>query len=218
VELVGSFELAEPALEAPDARVARPAQVDLTLLTRAAVAGDEAATRRLLQHISPYVLRVVRAVLGAHHGDTEDVVQDVLVIFLRALPGFRGESGITTFVSSIAFRRAAQTKRRSRDVSRWLNEFQHLLQADSAGPSAPSEEALSNLRRALLAQVLGELPKAQAEILVLRLVSGFSIEQISEVMACPVNTVRSRLLRGKEALRNQIDADPRLRAYLGSGT
>jgi RNA polymerase sigma-70 factor (ECF subfamily) len=49
----------------------------------------------------------------------------------------------------------------------------------------------------------------------LRLVSGFSIEQIAEALHCPANTVRSRLRLGKEALRQRIDADPRLRGYLG---
>ena len=215
MEPVRPVELAGPQFETTDGRAAAPAQVDLTLLTRAAIAGDEAATRRLLQHISPYVLRVVRAVLGARHGETEDVLQDVLLNFLRALPGFRGEAAVTTFVSSIAFRRAVETKRRSRDVSRWLSEFQELSQATSAGPSPPSEEALNNLRRELLAQLLSELPKPQAETLVLRLVSGFSIEQIAEATGCPANTVRSRLRLGKDALRNRIDADPRLRAYLG---
>jgi len=210
-------DLAGPELEEADARVT-PARVDLTLLTRAAIAGDEAATRRLLQHISPYVLRVVRAVLGAQHGDTEDVVQDVLLGFLRALPEFRGESAITTFVSSIAFRRAVETKRRSRDVSRWMNEFQDLAQAGSTSPSAPSEEASNNLRRELLAQLLTELPNPQAEALVLRVVSGFSIEEIAAAAGCPVNTVRSRLRLGKDALRSRIDADPRLRAYLGDRT
>ena len=215
MELLRPVDLADPELEKTDARTTAPAQVDLTLLTRAAIAGDEVATRRLLQHISPYVLRVVRAVLGARHGETEDVVQDVLLNFLRALPGFRGESAVTTFVSSIAFRRAAETKRRFRDVSRWLSEFQELSQASSAGPIPPSEEAMTNLRRELLAQLLTELPKPQAEALVLRLVSGFSIEQIAEATACPINTVRSRLRLGKDTLRNRIDADPRLRAYLG---
>lgn len=215
MELVRPVDLADPELERADVRVAATAQVDLTLLTRAAMAGDDVATRRLLQHIGPYVLRVVRAVLGPRHGDTEDVVQDVMVYFLRALPGFRGDAAVTTFVSTIAFRRAVETKQRSRDVSRWLTEFQELAQASSAGPSGPSEEALNNLRRELLAQVLTELPKAQAEALVLRLVSGFSIEQIAEATASPANTVRSRLRLGKEALRSRIDADPRLRGYLG---
>lgn len=214
MELLRPVDLADPELERADTR-ASGAQVDLTLLTRAAVAGDEVATRRLLQHISPYVLRVVRAVLGPRHGDTEDVIQDVLVNFLRALPGFRGDSSVTTFVSTIAFRGAVETKRRSRDVSRWLSEFQDLAQANSGSPSGPSEEAANNLRRELLAQVLTELPKVQAETLVLRLVSGFSIEQIAEALHCPANTVRSRLRLGKEALRQRIDADPRLRGYLG---
>jgi RNA polymerase sigma-70 factor (ECF subfamily) len=213
VEPVRPVEIAGKKPPTMDGRV--PAQVDLTLLTRAAMAGDQVATRRLLQHVSPYVLRVVRAVLGTGHGDIEDVVQDVLVSFLRALPDFRGEAAVTTFISSIAFRRAVETKRRSRDISRWLGEFQDLAQASSKSPSPPSEEALNNLRRELVTQLLTQLSKPQAEALVLRLVCGFSIEQIAEATTCPANTVRSRLRLGKDALRDRIDGDPRLKAYLG---
>lgn len=213
MEPVRPVEIAGQKPPTTDGRV--PAPVDLTLLTRAAMAGDQVATRRLLQHVSPFVLRVVRAVLGTGHGDIEDVVQDVLVSFLRALPDFRGEAAVTTFISSIAFRRAVETKRRSRNISRWLGEFQDLAQASSASPSPPSEEALNNLRRELLTQLLTQLSKPQAEALVLRLVCGFSIEQIAEATACPANTVRSRLRLGKDALRDRIASDARLKAYLG---
>lgn len=213
MEPVRPVEIAGQKPPTTDGRV--PAPVDLTLLTRAAMAGDQVATRRLLQHVSPFVLRVVRAVLGTGHGDIEDVVQDVLVSFLRALPDFRGEAAVTTFISSIAFRRAVETKRRSRDISRWLGEFQDLAQASSASPSPPSEEALNNLRRELVTQLLTQLSKPQAEALVLRLVCGFSIEQIAEATACPANTVRSRLRLGKDALRDRIASDARLKAYLG---
>lgn len=76
----------------------------LLALARLAAAGDSKATPRLLETLAPQVLRVVRAVLGASHADTEDIVQEALLGFLRALGDFRGESSVVYFASCIAFR------------------------------------------------------------------------------------------------------------------
>lgn len=196
-----------------------PAAIDATpeallALARQAATGDAHATQRLLRAVSPQVLRVVRAVLGASHPDTEDIVQEALLGFLRALGDFRGESSVAYFASSIAFRRALEAKRRTQDVNRWLEQFQRFQQAIGEQPLPPSEAAVIELRRELLLHLMTELPKAQAEALALRAVTGLSIEKIAEASACPANTVRSRLRLAKEALRRRISADPRLREYL----
>ena len=57
--------------------------------------------------------------------------------------------------------------------------------------------------------LLGELPEAQAEAMVLRLALGYSIEEIAGISSAPINTVRSRLRLAKDALRSRIEADPR---------
>jgi RNA polymerase sigma-70 factor (ECF subfamily) len=188
----------------------------MAVLARAA-SGDDVATRRVVREVSPYVLRVVRAVVGPRYPDTEDLVQDILFWFLRALPSFRGESSVISFASRIAFRRALEARRRSFDVGRWMVEFQDFAQATTVNPSLPSEVAEVNLRRELLAHLVAQLPKAQAEALVLRAVSGLSIEQIAEATGCSPNTVRSRLRLAKGTLRRHIDEDPKMRDHLVGG-
>jgi RNA polymerase sigma-70 factor (ECF subfamily) len=198
----------------PVAEARAPAPDALLAEARAAASGDPQATRRLLRVVGPRVLRVVRSVLGASHADTEDVVQESLLGFLNALKDFRGESAVLYFASCIAFRRALEAKRRTQDVGQWLADFQRLQQAEGAAPLPPSELAFLELRRELLAHLLTELPKAQAEALALRAVTGMSIEKIAEASDCPANTVRSRLRLAKEALRRRIAADPRMRECL----
>jgi RNA polymerase sigma-70 factor (ECF subfamily) len=193
------------------------ARDELAVLARAA-SGDDVATRRVLREVSPYVLRVVRTVVGPRYPDTEDLVQDILFWFLRALPRFRGESSVISFASRIAFRRALEARRRCGDVNRWMVEFQDFAQTTRVNPSLPSEVAEENLRRELLAHLVAGLPKAQAEALVLRAVSGLSIEQIAEATGCPPNTVRSRLRLAKGTLRRHIEEDPRMHDYLVGGS
>jgi RNA polymerase sigma-70 factor, ECF subfamily len=198
----------------PVAEAQAPTPDALLAEARAAALGDPGATRRLLRVVGPRVLRVVRSVLGFSHADTEDVVQESLLGFLKALKDFRGESAVLYFASCIAFRRALEAKRRMQDVNRWLVDFQRLQQVEGVGPLPPSEVAFLELRRELLTHLLAELPPPQAEALALRAVTGMSIEKIAEASDCPANTVRSRLRLAKEALRRRIAADPRMRECL----
>ena len=72
-------------------------------------------------------------------------------------------------------------------------------------------------RRALLRALLDELPEAQAETLVLRIMLGFSMAETAEATSVPLNTVRSRLRLAKEALRSRIEQDPCLAEMLEVG-
>jgi RNA polymerase sigma-70 factor (ECF subfamily) len=137
-----------------------------------------------------------------------------LLGFLAALRDFRGDAAVAYFASCIAFRRALEAKRRSHDVNQWLQEFHRLEQASGAGPLPPSDVAMLDLRRELLAHLMTELPKPQAEALALRAITGMSIEKIAEASGCPANTVRSRLRLAKEAVRRRVAADPRMRECL----
>jgi RNA polymerase sigma-70 factor (ECF subfamily) len=206
---------AEPP--SPPAAGGGAARDEAAVLARA-ITGDHVATRRLIREVSPAVLRVARAVVGPGYPDTADLVQDVLVWFLRALPSFRGEASVISFASRIAFRRALEARRRVRDVSRWMGEFHDFAEATAEGPSLPSDVALQNRRRELVAHLVAGLPKTQAEALVLRAVSGLSIEQIAEVTGSPANTVRSRLRLAKAALKRRIDEDPKMRDILAGET
>src|SRR3954453_23764137 len=100
--------------ESPDeAGARRPVREDrLAQLGRDASAGHDDATEQLLRAIAPDMLRVLRAVLGATYPDLEDLLQDCLLGFIRALGQFRYESSVRTYALTIAFRHALAAKRR----------------------------------------------------------------------------------------------------------
>jgi RNA polymerase sigma-70 factor (ECF subfamily) len=62
---------------------------------------------------------------------------------------------------------------------------------------------------------LEDLPEEQAEALTLRVVMGWSLEEVARASGAPVNTVRSRVRLAKEALRARIDAQPALAELRG---
>src|SRR5678815_3579418 len=62
----------------------------LSTIVRAAQAGDPPAILALVTGLTPPLLQAVRALMGPRHPDIEDLVQDVLLAVIDALPSFRG--------------------------------------------------------------------------------------------------------------------------------
>jgi RNA polymerase sigma-70 factor (ECF subfamily) len=193
-----------------------PADDGLRDLVAAAAGGSAPAARQVLERVAPPVHRVVRTVLGPSATRarlSEDVTQDALLAVVRALGSFRGECGFVHFACRIATRVAVAARRaRAAEAGGVSLDDEEALEIPLAGedPEAPR-------RRALVRALVDELPEAQAETLVLRVMLGFSIAQTAEATAVPPNTVRSRLRLAKEALLRRIEGDPSLAEMLEVG-
>jgi RNA polymerase sigma-70 factor (ECF subfamily) len=143
--------------------------------------------------------------MGAHHPEVEDAIQLALIGFIQALPSFRGECDPSLFAARIAVRAAGAVRRRSRARCKRLDPS---VEVDAL-EGKPTEIAASR-RRAAFRAVLDDLPEEQAEALALRFMVGWSLAELAEATGAPLNTVRSRLRLGKEALRRRIQSDPAL--------
>jgi RNA polymerase sigma-70 factor (ECF subfamily) len=176
---------------------------DLDQLAAALRAGDRGAAAELVRALAPSMLGAARSVLGATHPDVEDALQEALVGLLEALPSFRGECGIKHFGCRIAARSALDARRR-----RWRSQRREQSFGEEQATRTASPDELAHRRRALLRRLVDELPEAQAETLVLRVLLGMSLQEVAEATSAPLNTVRSRLRLAKEALGRRIDRDP----------
>jgi RNA polymerase sigma-70 factor (ECF subfamily) len=180
----------------------------LTPLVLRAQQGEPEAVSQVVADLAPGVLRALTALLGRQHPDLEDLAQDVLLAVIAALPDFRGDSTLLHFAVRIAARKSVLVRRRSRSVLGWLESFWRGEYPLRQGPDSAHEQLRGERQRGLLRLLLSELPDAQAEALLLRVVCGHSIEEISGITQTPFNTVRSRLRLAKEALRQRIEAEP----------
>jgi RNA polymerase sigma factor (sigma-70 family) len=180
-------------------------------IARLAATGDTAATARLVRLVAPEVERVVRGVMGPYAADADDAVQQALIALIHALPAFRGDCAPAGYACSIAFRTALNVRRRARLNAQRRGSFPD--DDVAVGPSGGGSEA--SRRTALIRGLLEEIPAEQAEALALRTMLGWSLDEIAEAGAAPVNTIRSRLRLAKEALRRKIEADPSLAEELG---
>ena len=182
-----------------------------------AAAGDLEATQALLGYLVPVIQRVVAGVMGTSHADFDDVAQQSLIAVLGALPSFRGECSPAGYASRIAFRVALRARKQR---GRELNRLDALARSSADEMSAPSPVEVSGAqrRRELLRELLARLPEEQAETLALRVVLGWSLDEIASATGAPTNTVRSRMRLAKDALKKSIEKHPSLSEELGVDT
>ncbi|HEX4335590.1 MAG TPA: sigma-70 family RNA polymerase sigma factor [Polyangiaceae bacterium] len=174
--------------------------------------GNPEAQRTLLVTVGPAMLRVIRGVLGAAHPDVEDTLQDSMVALYLALPGFRGECTPLHFACRIAVQTAMNARRRAGYRTRHTPSSAPEELADLARDDrSPAEIVSAARRREGLRQLVSELPEAQAEVLALHAVLGYTIEETAAVTAAPLNTVRSRLRNALSKLRVRLHSDAALR-------
>jgi RNA polymerase sigma-70 factor (ECF subfamily) len=129
----------------------------------------------------------------------EDLVQDVYFAIWQALPAFRGESSLRTFVARIATNRAithvARASRRPVTV-----ELSDQLPAPGTDPE---RQAIAQDRRARLASAVRAMPLTYRQPAMLAL-EGLTAREIAEVLSISPNAVAIRLSRAKELIRAQM--------------
>jgi RNA polymerase sigma-70 factor (ECF subfamily) len=158
------------------------------------------------------MIRAARSLLGSTHADVDDVVQQSLIGLVQSLPSFRGECSIAHFASRIVTRTALAARRRGHLRADRVDDA---VDPDAFAVDPSQSEAVdAERRRDAVRSLLQTLPEEQAETLALRVVLGFSLEEVAEATSVPLNTVRSRVRLAKTALKKRIEADPRLAAAL----
>jgi RNA polymerase sigma-70 factor (ECF subfamily) len=204
------------APQTPNSTGPQDGAAELTALARLAGTGDPAATRRFLDRVWATIARVVNGVLGSRHPEVDDVIQQSLIAVLQALSAFRGECHPAGYASRIALHVALRARR---NASLRRSRNQTLAQISAAEPDAvwPGCEVSAERRKRALRDLLTDLPEEQADALALRVMLGWSLEDVAQATGAPLNTVRSRVRLAKEALRRRIEADPTLSDALEVG-
>jgi RNA polymerase sigma-70 factor (ECF subfamily) len=187
------------------------AEADALLVARARE-GDSRAFEML---VVKYQRRIER-LIGRMVRDSDlvaDIAQESFVRAWRALPGFRGESAFYTWLYRIAVNTA---KKALMDLKRDpLVTESALAGADSEDDGPRVENTLTDgetpdavLASKEIAAAVNAAVEALAEELrqaiTLREIEGLSYEEISEVMNCPIGTVRSRIFRAREAIAARL--------------
>jgi RNA polymerase sigma-70 factor (ECF subfamily) len=171
-----------------------PAGVSDAELVARCCHGDGQAWRTLYDRHFSSVYRFVSA-LGVPIDEREDAVQEVFVSVYRSLPGFRGEAQLSTWIYRIAARHALRLSRRRR-----VRDVLGVLLARDVRPDPQPDPIERSSDLALLDSLLARLAPKKRTALVLFEIEGLSVDEIAQVVGCPVNTVWSRLHHARREL------------------
>ncbi len=173
-------------------------------------AGSDEAFDWLVTHYHAPVYSLVFGVVG-EAADAADVTQEVFLKAFRGIRGFRRGSSLKTWLYRIAIREALNQRR-------WW--WRHRRQQTSIDAEAGGEQGAFDLEdlgatpfdllaarevQAVVHQALRAVPEVFRTAVILRDLEGLSYEEVAEVLDLSVGTVKSRILRGRRALREILE-------------
>jgi len=182
------------------------------MLVQRAVAGDQRAFELL---VIKYQRRVER-LIGRMVRDVdlvEDIAQETFIKAYRALHQFRGDAQFYTWLYRIAVNTAKKFLLELKK-DRTLSESALASKDDDDETFRPKNEpstdetpesvlAAKEIGQAV-SQALADLPEDLRQAITLREMEGMTYEDIAQLMACPIGTVRSRIFRAREAISAKV--------------
>ncbi|MCP4967811.1 MAG: sigma-70 family RNA polymerase sigma factor [bacterium] len=150
--------------------------------------------RRHQDFVYGAALRIVRNPVVA-----QDLAQETFVRAHRALPGFRGQAQVRSWLYRIATNLALNAVQRRR-------EYPTDAVPDRPTWIDPAYDAENLALRKELEEAIKQLPPKLRTPLVLREYEGLSYQAIADQLDLPINTVRTRILRARRSLRERMEA------------
>ncbi len=158
----------------------------------------------------PRVERLLLRMLGPRT-DLEDLVQNVFLEACRALPGFRGDSSLSTFIGAIT----VHVARRAMRGSWWQRHKTHLTEEGPAHGPDPECAVISARHMQHIRRALERLTPKKRIAFCLWCLEGMEMNEIAALTGSTVSATRGRVLHAQRELRAIAAKDPVLREALG---
>jgi RNA polymerase sigma-70 factor (ECF subfamily) len=176
--------------------------------------GSEQAFALLIAQYSHSIYSLIARSLR-DPADAADVTQEVFVKVFRNISSFHGDASLRTWIYRIALHEASNQRRwwgRHKRQELTIDAPLHndgedsfcLADALAARDASPYDRAAQSQLRTRVEAALATLPAAFREVVILREIEGFGYEEIAAILNVNIGTVKSRLTRGRSALREAL--------------
>ena len=181
------------------------------LVTALQAGSEEAFTQLIAQYSAPLYSLIARSLPNPE--DAADITQDVFIKVFRSVRNFHGDCSLRTWMYRIAVHETSNSKR-------WWSRHKRqevTIDGDTGNESEdgwfPLRESLADTRegpfelarraelRAVVEGALREVPENFRTVVILREIEGMAYDEIAAILQINMGTVKSRLLRGRAALR-----------------
>ena len=192
-------ERAAEALELEDLRL-------VETLREGSEHGYEDLITRFQQPVYALALRLLD-----DQGEASDVVQEVFLKVFRNIGSFRGQSSLKTWIYRITVNEAHNARRwffrhrrREVELDRSAEDARDWKEIIPDRSRSPFDAAFDREQHVMIEAALERINPIFREAVVLRDITDLSYEEIAEVLGVSLGTVKSRILRGREALREKL--------------
>lgn len=185
-------------------------EFDEKKLIERASGGDPAAFNRLMEAHEKRMYAVALR-MCANREDAQDCLQEAMLRVYRAISSFRGQSSFSTWVYRITMNTCLDELRKKKNKQN--TSLDNLLDqgwAPSDGENVPEKQAMLSETRRQISTAIQELPEDMRAAVVLRDVHGLAYDEIADALCTNVGTIKSRISRAREKLREKLSKNPEL--------
>lgn len=180
------------------------------LLLRRACKGDVQAFEELMQSHESRIYAIALRMMG-NREDAQDCAQEAMVRIYRAMGSFKGQSALATWIYRITMNTCLDELRRRK--ARKLTSLDSLVDngwSPTDTGDTPEEHGLRVEKQNALNQAIQSLPDDMRAAIILRDVKGYSYDEIASILDANVGTIKSRISRGREKLREILSKQSEL--------
>jgi RNA polymerase sigma-70 factor (ECF subfamily) len=174
--------------------------------------GSEEAYAWLIDRFHQPVYGLVYRMLN-DPADAADATQEVFLKVFRGMRQFQGEASLKTWIYRIAIHEASNHRRwwfrhkgRETSMEQDANHPSALKETLADRGCSPFDSVAQEEVRAKVEAELSRVPEPYRTAVILRDIEGFSYEEMAEILEVSLGTVKSRLMRGREALKKRLAA------------
>jgi RNA polymerase sigma-70 factor (ECF subfamily) len=171
---------------------------DNVLIRRFLGSGDPRTFCELVERHLPSIRRLLYTLFNGQREEMEDAEQEIILSLFQGLKDFQFRSSFRTYFYRLARNRGIDCLRRKRSRERTLARVKTGLW--NREPEGPEQQALRREEFESLLSVFNTLPLKDRQLILMKDVDDFSIEQIADILGIPAGTVKSRLHRARERL------------------
>jgi RNA polymerase sigma-70 factor (ECF subfamily) len=171
---------------------------DPILIRRFLRTGDPKAFQELVERHLPSIRRLLYTLFNGQREEMEDAEQEIILSLFRGLKDFQFRSSFRTYFFRLARNRGIDFLRRKRSRQRTLARVR--LGVLNNEPVGPEQQVLRREESESLLGAFRTLASKDRQLILMKDVDGFSIEEIADILDLPTGTVKSRLHRAREKL------------------
>lgn len=171
-----------------------------------ALSGSREAWKELVKRYYRMISVTVFRVTGGR--DSDDVIQEVLIQLFKSLGSFRGESAFSTFLYRLTLNTACREVKKMTNLSSMVAIGSEIVDkmVDSSGENDDSFKIIEKEEMEKLIQMsLEKIPADLRMYLVLSVVEGLTLKEISEMFKTPITTIASRINKAKVLLLKEME-------------